>query len=85
MAQPMAALHSDHSAHIAGFTAIAIALVFWSLYRYWVTPDLRRIPLVGKKPGYFGFDLTAVKKDFAKNGRKILYDGYIKASHICGL
>ncbi|KAK1913952.1 hypothetical protein P3342_007198 [Pyrenophora teres f. teres] len=59
--------------------ALGITLMAWWVVSELVaTTRLRRIPRVGKTAGFWGLDLRVVKKDFAKNGRKILYDGYMK-------
>ncbi|KAL7778239.1 hypothetical protein CFE70_004916 [Pyrenophora teres f. teres 0-1] len=61
--------------------ALGITLMAWWVVSELVaTTRLRRIPRVGKTAGFWGLDLRVVKKDFAKNGRKILYDGYMKSS-----
>lgn len=62
-------------------TALAVgiaAIVWWTIPGLAKTIRLQRIPRVGKASSWLGLNLTAIKKDFAKNGRAILYEGYMK-------
>ncbi|KAF2764026.1 cytochrome P450 [Teratosphaeria nubilosa] len=80
MIEPTLIFEHAHSLKLMVTLGVAIALLYWTIYQHVVTLSLQRIPRVGKDPGWFGLDLAAAKKEFAKNGRQLLYDGYIKAS-----
>jgi hypothetical protein len=69
-------LERDDAIRILGTAGITLAFLAWAYYRYLATPDLSFIPRAGKAPGVLGFGINDVKRDFAKNGTKIINDGY---------
>ncbi|KAI6785534.1 Ent-kaurene oxidase-like protein [Emericellopsis cladophorae] len=64
---------------VAGAT---LALLFWSYFYLLPALTLRKIPRAGKHPGFlgslFGLGLADAKRDFKKNGLKILNEAYLK-------
>lgn len=69
-------LARDDATRILGTAGLTVVFLVWAYYRYLATPDLSFIPRAGKAPGPFGFGINDVKRDFAKNGTKIINDGY---------
>lgn len=69
-------LQRDDAVKILGTAGLTVVFLVWAYYRYLATPDLSFIPRAGKAPGPLGFGLNDVKRDFAKNGTKIINDGY---------
>lgn len=61
---------------------ITLTILYWS-YAY-LLPSLRlsKIPKAGKDPGFlaslFGVGLAEAKRDFKKNGLRILNEAYLK-------
>jgi hypothetical protein len=82
----MATLHGfierDDATRILGTVGLTVALLVWGYYRYISTPDLSFLPRAGKAPGWFGYGINDVKRDFAKNGTKIINEGYRKVSRL---
>lgn len=78
-----ALLGSDHTAQKTLLASnIGLAVVFLyvccKIFGYVTGPKMSRLPRAGKAPGWFGLGITAVKRDFKNNGRKILDEGYRK-------
>lgn len=69
-------LERDDATRILGTAGLTVAFLVWAYYRYIATPDLSFVPRAGKAPGPFGLGLNDVKRDFAKNGTKIITEGY---------
>lgn len=69
-------LEREDATRILGTAGITVVLLLWAYYRFVKSPDLSFIPRAGKAPGLFGLGLNDVKRDFAKNGTKIINDGY---------
>lgn len=60
--------------------AFTLSVLYWSYAHLLPALALRKIPLAGKDPGLFGFGIIDAKRDFKKNGLKILDEGYRKVS-----
>jgi hypothetical protein len=75
-------LERDDSTRILSTVGLTVVFLIWGYYRYLATPDLSFIPRAGKAPGLFGFGINDVKRDFAKNGTKIINDGYRQVSRL---
>ncbi len=65
-------LQRDDSTQILGTAGLTVVFLVWAYYRFIATPDLSFIPRAGKAPGPLGFGINDVKRDFAKNGTKII-------------
>lgn len=75
-------LERDDAARILGTVGITVLLLAWGFYKYISKPDLSFLPRAGKAPGPLGWGINDVKRDFAKNGTKIINDGYTKVSRL---
>lgn len=66
---------------------ITLAVLYWSYLHLLPALALNKIPKAGKDPGFlaslFGLGLADAKRDFKKNGLKILNEAYLKVSHQC--
>ncbi|KAI0972981.1 cytochrome P450 [Xylaria arbuscula] len=71
-------LQRDDSTRIIGTAGLTVVFLAWVYYRFVATPDLSFIPRAGKAPGLLGLGINDVKRDFAKNGTKIINEGYRK-------
>ncbi|CAI6236838.1 unnamed protein product [Periconia digitata] len=58
-----------------GLTSAISLLGYFCLF---AGPKLDQIPRAGKGPGWFGLSLVEAKRDFLKNGPKIINEGYKK-------
>lgn len=67
-----------------GLAVVGITLVvlYWSYVNLLPALTLNKIPKAGKDPGFlsnlFGLGLAEAKRDFKKNGLKILNEAYLK-------
>ncbi|KAJ8114197.1 hypothetical protein ONZ43_g4961 [Nemania bipapillata] len=75
-AQLQAFLARDDATRILSTAGLTVAFLVWAYYQFIATPDLSFVPRAGKAPGMFGLGLNDVKRDFAKNGTKIITEGY---------
>lgn len=73
-------LQRDDSTRILGTAGLTVVFLVWAYYHFIATPDLSFLPRAGKAPGLFGLGINDVKRDFAKNGTKIINEGYRKVS-----
>ncbi|KAJ3580339.1 hypothetical protein NPX13_g217 [Xylaria arbuscula] len=71
-------LQRDDSTRILGTAGLTVVFLVWAYYHFIATPDLSFLPRAGKAPGLFGLGINDVKRDFAKNGTKIINEGYRK-------
>ncbi|KAI1820120.1 cytochrome P450 [Xylaria intraflava] len=71
-------LERDDATRILGTLGLTAAILAWAIYRFFTTPDLSFLPRAGKAPGFLGLGINDVKRDFAKNGTKIINDAYRK-------
>ncbi|RYP33120.1 hypothetical protein DL767_004905 [Monosporascus sp. MG133] len=75
---------ADHEQTPQGLVALCLTLtvLYWSYFHLLPALTLRNIPRAGKDPGLlpslFGFGLADAKRDFKKNGLKILNEGYLE-------
>ncbi|KAI2642334.1 cytochrome P450 [Xylaria nigripes] len=76
MAKIQQILEREDGARLLGIVGVTAAILAWALHQYLTASDLSFLPRAGKKPGVLGFGLTDVKRDFAKNGTKIINEGY---------
>ena len=61
-------------------TGFVILLLRFAYKLAFSGPDLSAFPRAGKDPGFLGLGMTETKRDFYKNGPKILEEGYRKVS-----
>ncbi|KAI1816638.1 cytochrome P450 [Poronia punctata] len=69
-------LEREDAARVMYAIGIAAIVLLWVYYRYISSPDLSFLPRAGKAPGWFGYGINDVKRDFAKNGMNIINEGY---------
>ncbi|KAI1438941.1 cytochrome P450 [Xylaria sp. CBS 124048] len=69
-------LEREDAVKILGTAGVTVAILAWAIYSYFTTPDLSHLPRAGKAPGFLGLGLNDAKRDFAKNGTKIINEGY---------
>lgn len=64
---------------------ITVTVLYWSYLHLLPALTLSKIPKAGKDPGFlaslFGVGLADAKRDFKKNGLKILNEAYLKVSN----
>lgn len=70
----------EHAPQGLGVLGLTLVVLYWSYFYLAPELTLRKIPRAGKDPGLFGFGLIDAKRDFKKNGLKILDEGYRKVS-----
>jgi hypothetical protein len=75
-------LERDNATQTLGAFGLALVIFLWGYYRFLAGPNLDRIPRAGKGPGWFGLSLVEAKRDFLKNGPKIINEGYNKVRRI---
>ncbi|KAK2594822.1 hypothetical protein QQS21_007450 [Conoideocrella luteorostrata] len=71
----------EQTPHSLVVLALTLTALYWSYFYLLPALTLRKIPKAGRDaglfPGLFGFGLTDSKRDFKKNGLKILNKGYL--------
>jgi hypothetical protein len=70
----------DLTSQAAGALSLTFVVLYWSYFYLLPALALRKIPRAGKDPGLFGFGVVDAKRDFKKNGLKILNEGYQQVS-----
>jgi len=75
-------LERDNATQTLGAFGFAFVIFLWGYYRFLAGPNLDGIPRAGKGPGWFGLNLVEAKRDFLKNGPKIINEGYKKVGRI---
>ncbi|KAH8799112.1 cytochrome P450 [Xylogone sp. PMI_703] len=74
-------LGPDNATQTLSAFGVVLIVVLWGCYRLLAGPNLSWVPRVGKSSGWLGLRMAEAKRDFLKNGPKILNEGYSKYKH----